>query len=235
MACRQTGLRGLQLTKRTPTFIHMIRLLAIFSICFSLAGQGVAQEALILDIRREYQRIVSEKASYKQETEHYNWEEDELIPSLSEEQLEYEYNEHGNYTATKTSFYNARGALRLVVLEDKTSLYQENQGVERIIEYYFRDEGLFFCFVRQKEFLGPSGIRPEVKVPIEKACEIRIYLASGEVIRYLRKEKEEEGLLDQSSVDMSSIENESIALDALEEVALYVLEAYEEFIPPWQY
>jgi hypothetical protein len=179
--------------------------LALIVLCFMLIGSAFAQdsiEKIVKDIRKKYQLINQKKFEYDVKEEEYNWEQDELVPKLTEEQLEHEYNEEGNYTSRKKTYYNKNKVIQLIEIDDEIQRYQENNTMRKHREYYFWQNKLFFYFEQNEEIIGFES---------EKASEKRMYFYNEKLIRYLTKEIEDQGI-----EALSNTNNEEQDIDDLE-------------------
>ena len=149
---------------------------------FSLSGQQ-SIETDIAKIRKQYQYNISNKLTFSVEEEHYNWEKDDLIPSLSAEEMEHEYNEQGNYIANKKTYRNQKGEIQVIEIDDETNWYQEGKTRERHREYHFWEGEIFFYF--EHSYTSHSNDSYE-----SRSFENRIYIVDDQIIRWLGKESE---------------------------------------------
>jgi hypothetical protein len=184
---------------------------------FSSFGQENIEEE-IKTIRKHYQYNVSHKQDYKIEKEHYNWEEDELIPSLSEEEMEQEYNEQGNFIADKKTYRNEKGEIQIIEIDDETTWYQEGKNRTRHREYHFWKGEFFFYF----EHTYTSYLNESFE---SSSIENRIYIKDDQIIRWLGKEAE-------GKPDMSIIPNYNIEPKTSYLHDYHLLDAYS-LQPDW--
>jgi len=161
----------------------------------SLFGQENIEEEISI-IRKQYQFNIAHKNKFEVEEEHYDWENDHLIPSLSEEEMEYEFNEQGNFIADKKTYRNEKGEIQLIEIEDETTWYQEGKQRERYREYHFWEGVLFFYFERTHTSYSNESFE-------SSSIENRIYVKEDQIIRWLGKEAE-------GKPDMSVIPNFNI-------------------------
>ena len=187
-------------------------------------------DSIIGDIRQKYKLINKNKTLYQTKEEDYDWVRDEVIPGLSEEDLEYEFNEQGTYIAEKITYSNNNKEIFLIVINDCTDLYCEKYQYERHIEYYFWDSELFFCFEQKKDYRQVSYVSNEEK---ETASEKRIYLHNGSIIRFLTKKIEGEGIWFRENINMQNIKNKSLNVDSLETEDYKIIERYDSLFPYW--
>jgi hypothetical protein len=197
----------------------MKKSIILSALCILFIGNTIAQEnteTIIKDIRKKYQLINQKKSDYEIEEDEYNWEREEIVPNLTEEQLQYEYNEEGNYISKKKSYFDKNRVLQLVEIDDNIQRYQENYTMRRHREYYFWGKKLFFYFEQIEE----------IKMfTTEKASEIRMYFNNGKLIRSLTKEIEGQGIEtlrdikneEQNIQDIGSLEWEDL-IDSYEDL-----------------
>jgi CMP-2-keto-3-deoxyoctulosonic acid synthetase len=186
----------------------MKKSLILSALCIILTGNIIAQnttETIVKDIRKKYQLINQQKLKYDIEEDEYNWEQAVIVPNLTEEQREHEYNEEGNYFSRKKSYFNANKVLQLVEIDDDIQRYQESYIMRRHREYYFWEKKLFFYFEQIEE----------IRVfKTEKASELRMYFNNGKLIRYLTKEIEGEEI--ETLSNLKNVEQDISDLKSLE-------------------
>ena len=182
-------------------------------------------DSLIQDIRKKYQLILKNKPNFKINVEEYNWEADEVIPNLTDEQKEHEYNEMGNYIATKTSYSNKEKIIQLIEIEDETQKYQESYIRRRYREYCFYKGELFFYFEKKEEISRSEESK-------ELVAEKRIYLNNGKIIRFLTKEIDGEGIFS-INTSLDDVKNTSKAIELLEAKDYDLLQSYDYLYPEW--
>jgi hypothetical protein len=185
-------------------------------VSFSFGQENV--EDAIKTIRKQYQYNVVHKSDFKVEESHYDWEKDDLIPSLSDEELEHEYNEQGNFIADKKTYRNAKGEIQLIEIDDETTWYQEGKNRERHREYHFWNGELFFYF--EHTYTSYSNESFE-----NSSTENRIYVKDDQIIRWLGKEAE-------GKPDMSIISNYNIETKTGYLHDYHLLDAYS-LQPDW--
>jgi hypothetical protein len=199
----------------------MGRFLLVFVSLIIFQASGFAQQNIekeIKKIRSQYQQIVSEKSNLTIEKDNYDWERDDLIPSLSEEDMEHEYNEQGNFTANKKTYKDQKGNVQLIEIDDETSWYQEGKNRTRHREYYFWQGELFFYFEHTHVAYSDETIE-------SRTFEHRIYIKEDQIIRWLGKEAE-------GNPDMANILNYNIDVKTGYLHDYHLLDAYS-LNPDW--
>lgn len=155
----------------------------LFCLNMSVAAQDIDNET-VDRLRQKADSLREATRNYRTETETFNWEEDELMPGLSKEDMEYEYNELGNYIAQKTSYFNASDELVLIVIHEETDLYQESLRIFSERSYFF-DKGILFCFRQsvQEDYFAEE---------LQSAWLKEILLLDEEIIYFVRSYEPEE-------------------------------------------
>lgn len=186
---------------------------------FAMNAAAQTEEEVVKEIRKRYKIITAAKDSYERTMIDYDWERDEVIPSLSEEEMEMEYNEQGNYTADRTIYTDQDGNVRLIVIDDRTDVYQMPETTQRHREYYFWDDEMLFFYFEHTSAMSA------LENPAGSTSEERIYLHEGAIVRWLSKEAEG------TDQDLSAMANTKNDLSESSEYDL--LDSYEELQPDW--
>ncbi len=169
-------------------------------------------EAAIAKIRQQYAEITSNKNQYITDVETYLGEEED--PEAARE------NETGDYYGTKVNYLDDSYKLMLIEIDETTEVYATASKQTRKREYYFWEGDLFFYFEHTES-------QPKTGSPAGTTTEERIYIANGQIIRWLKKQAEGTGQ------DLSKVANTPHPIGNGATSQYKQLSRYVDLAPEW--